>query len=131
LLAYKMNDEWQIVLITWEALAFVLAILPGIAGLAYCYVCGRSRERPTWSGYWNLLKTAKKAKTESYRKTAELLSSPSSPKLIVGLLAWLFVFILAVVGPSRIVTLSCIGLCIPGSAIAYFIGKRKPRLMDD
>ena len=119
-----MDSEGQFVLISWEALAFVFAILPGIAGLAYCYACGRTRERPTWSGYWSLLRTANKAKSEAYRKTAGLFSSPSSPKWTVGVLAWLFMlFIVAVVSPSRIITLSCLAICVPGSGIAYLVGR--------
>ena len=117
-------------MITWQALAFVFAILPGVAGLTYCYVSGRKRERPTWSGYWSLLKVANKAKSEVYRRAAALFSSPSSPKWTIGALAWLFAFIVALVGPSRILTLSCLVLCLPGSVIAYLVGKRQPGLTD-
>ena len=126
-----MNGEEQIVLIAWEALAFVFALLPGIAGLAYCYTCGRNRKSPTWSGYWKLLSAANKAKSEAYRKTAGLFSSPRSPNWMVGALAWLFMFIVALVSPGPVVTLSGLALCVPGSAAAYCIGRRQPRLEEE
>lgn len=112
-------------LITWEALAFVFALLPGIVGLAYCYACGRKGELPTWSEYWNLLKTARRGKSEAYRETAGLFSSPGSAKWTVSALAWLFMFIVAMVSPGPIVTLSGLVLCIPGSGIAYLVGRKR------
>ncbi len=126
-----MNGEGQIVAIPWEALAFVFAILPGITGVAYCYACGRTRERPTLSGYWEQLRIVKKAKSDAYRKTAGLFSSPGSTTWSVGFLAWLFMFIVAVVGPSQVITLSCLALCVPFSGIAYVVGRKQKKLMDE
>lgn len=115
-------------LIPWEALAFVFALLPGIAGLAYCYTCGRKRELPRWSGYWELLGVANKAKSEAYRQTAGLFFFPGSPKWAMGALAWLFSFIVSMVSPGPFVTISGIAICIPISWLAYWLGRRQPRL---
>lgn len=59
-------------LIGWEALAFVFAILPGLVGIAYCYTCGRFRKRPHCKGYTDLYSISKKAQKDAYKKTAEL-----------------------------------------------------------
>ena len=116
-------------IVGWEALAFVFALLPGIAGIAYCYSCGRTRESPTWSGYWKLLSAANTAKANAYKRTAGLFSS-YSPRWMVRVLAWVFMAIVALVGPGQIMTLLGIALCIPGSAIGYWIGRNQAKWED-
>ena len=110
-------------LIIWEALAFVFAILPGIVGISYCYTCGRARERPNLTGYLDLLKISNKAKKEAYRKKAGLFMLPISPIWIVCFLAWVFSVIVKLMGPNPILTAGLLLLALPFSAIAYFIGK--------
>jgi hypothetical protein len=123
-----MDGGESFVLISWEALAFVFAILPGIVGIAYCYTCGCKRERPTWSGYWNILKIANRAKREAYRKTAEMFASSSQ---VVSLLAWVFALIVALVSPSRIVAAVCLLLCVPASVIGYYVGRSRSKPGDE
>ncbi len=123
-----INAEGDVLLIPWEALAFVFALLPGIVGLAYCYTCGRTRESPTWRGYFRVLRMANRAKSEAYRETASLFSTPTSPRWMIGGLAWLFILIVAVVSPSGILTLTGLGACVPGSLVAYLVGRQQPAL---
>ena len=110
-------------LITWEALAFVFAILPGIVGVIYCYTCGRFRELLIFTCYLDLLKISNKAKNKAYRKTAGLFTLPISPKWVVCFFAWIFSVIVALMGPNPILTAGLLLLAFPLSAIAYFIGK--------
>jgi membrane protein DedA with SNARE-associated domain len=110
-------------LITWEALAFVLAILPGIVGVIYCYTCGRFRKLPSLTGYLDLLKISNKAKNKAYRKTAGLFSQIGAPIWIVCFLAWFFSVIVELMGPNPILIVVLLLLALPFSAIAYFIGK--------
>jgi hypothetical protein len=58
-------------LISWEALAFVFAIMPAIVALACCYECGVKAKTPSLGGYLKLLKIAEKAKRESYRQVGQ------------------------------------------------------------
>ncbi len=117
-------------LIGWEALAFVFAILPGIVGIIYCYTCGRFRKRPNFTGYLDLLKISNKAKKEAYRKTAGLLIHPLSPKWVVTFLLWIISVIVSLMGPNPILIVGLLLLALPSSAIAYFIGRRQPQLKD-
>ena len=110
-------------LISWEALAFVFAIMPVIVVLAYCYECGVKGERPSPSGYLKLLKIAEKAKKESYRQTAEIFQDEKSPVFFVGMLAWLFSLIVSLLSPGSLEVLACFVVAIPTSFIAYIIGR--------
>ena len=87
-------------LISWEALAFVFAIMPAIVALAYWYECGIKAERPSLGGYLKLLKVAENAKRESYRQAAEMFRGEKSPAFVVGLLAWLSSHIVRAVHPT-------------------------------
>ena len=118
-------------LIAWEALAFVFAILPGIVGVAYCYTCGRFCKRPSITSYLDLLKMSGKAKKKAYRKTAGLFSGMGAPIWIISFLAWIFSIIVSIMGPNTILTISLLLLALPVSAIAYFIGKLQPQLKGD
>ena len=113
-------------LIAWEALAFVFAVMPAIVLLAYCYECGRKGERPQWKGYLRLLRLTSRAKKESYRKTAQLFAGQRpSAGWVVKLIAWLFALIVTLVGPGIQVVLICFVASVPASFFVYFIGKRQ------
>lgn len=118
-------------LIGWEALAFVFAILPGIVGIAYCYTCGRFRKRPKLAGYLDFINITNKAKKDAYIKTAELFRFTGSTKGII-FLAWIFSIIVDyIMSPHFIFTIALLLFALPLSVIAYLIGKRQPQLKDD
>jgi len=102
-----MSREVEVVLVSWRALAFVFAILPGIVGIAYCFECGRKHVRPSFSGYLAMFKMARRAKDEAYKKTAETLSPSRDRRGLGVLLVCVFMLVVALVGPS--VSLQVIG----------------------
>ena len=122
-----MSGEVRLFIVSWEALAFVFAILPGLVAIAYCYDCGHKKKKATFVGYWNLLKLTNRAKKQAYRKTAEaLLPFPPAGAMVVGF-AWLFALIVALVSPAAVITAVCLVLAVPSSAIAYYFGRRNHR----
>jgi hypothetical protein len=118
-----MNPDGSFILISWEALAFVFTALPGIVAVAYCYECGKEHRSPTLSGYYNMLKMAKKAKSEAYKKTADTIIPTASRKSGSTLLAWVFILIVALVGPGPVVTVIMLLLSIPASVVSYCVGR--------
>ena len=116
-----MNGEELIILVPWQALAFVFALLPGILLISYCLSCGLEGKKPSFRDYWKLFKSTKKAQKEAYRKTASFFSSNS---LIIKLLIFLFILIVFIVGPHLLLKLICLFLTVPISVIAYFMGKK-------
>jgi hypothetical protein len=63
----------------------------------------------TFRGYWELLGVVRKAKKESYQKTAGMLLPGDAPRIVGVVLAWLLVVAVWVAGNwSRI--RDCIGL---------------------
>jgi hypothetical protein len=112
-------------MIGWEALAFVFAIMPAIVALVYCYECGLKTKTPSVSEYFKLLKFTEKAKKESYQDVAQLFGYGKSPVFYVGLLAWLFSVIVSLLSPNFWVVLACFVVSIPASFIAYLIGRRQ------
>jgi len=120
----SMNREVEVILVSWRALAFVFAILPGIVGIAYCFECGQKRVRPSFSGYFAMFKMARRAKGEAYKKAAESLL-PSRDRRGLGVpLAWVFIVVVALLGPDVWITSSCLVVSVPASAMAYYMGKR-------
>lgn len=119
-----MGGEYDFILVSWRALAFVFAVLPGIVGIAHCFECGQKRKRPSPSGYMAMFALARKAKNEAYRKTAEAITSSSNTHALPICLAWAFALVVTLVGPDVWVTVVCLVLCIPASAVAYCIGRR-------
>ena len=118
-----MSREVEVTLVSWRALAFVFAILPGIVGIAYCFECGRKCVRPSFSSYLAMFKMAKRAKAEAYKKTAEALL-PSHDRRGLGVpLAWVSMLVVALVGPSVWITSACLVVSIPVSVVAYYVGK--------
>ena len=119
-----MNLCDSFIFVSWEALSFVFAVLPGIVAIAYCYECGKDNKSPKISGYFNMLKLAWKAKSEAYKKTADALVPASKFKHGSTLLAWMFIFIVALVGPGLVITAIALLLSIPATIISYYMGKR-------
>lgn len=109
-------------LTSWEALAFIFAVLPGIVAIAYCYECGVKRKKPTIQDYFKLLKLAKRAQNESYNHTAGIFT-PNSSKWLAALLVWIMWLIVVLVSPSFKFTIICLLISIPVSGVAYYIGK--------
>lgn len=83
-------------LLTWEALATVFALLPAIAALAYLYECGKTRAFPSLVAYVRLVLMLQKAKSEAYKRTAESFvpsSSSGATRALASLLALAVFFI--------------------------------------
>lgn len=119
-------------LITWEALGFVFAILPGIVGIAYCYTCGRFRKRPKLTGYLDFINITNKAKKDAYLETAKLFQfTVSGTTKGIIFLAWVFSIIVELMGPNFILTIVLLLLALPLSVVVYFIGKGQPQLKDN
>jgi len=118
-----MSREIEVILVSWRALAFVFAILPGIVGIAYCFECGQKRVRPSFSGYFAMFKMARRAKGEAYKKTAECLLPSGDRQGLEVPLAWVFIVVVALVGPGVWITSSCLVVSIPASVVAYYVGK--------
>ncbi len=113
----------DIILISWQALAFVFAILPGIAGIAYCFECGQRHVPPTFKDYMTMFKMARKAKSDAYKKTGETLMS-TRRRGLAKIFAGACMIIVVLLGPGIWITGTCLILAIPASALSYYIGKR-------
>ena len=80
-----------VIWIPWQALSFTLSLAPIIALVGYLVDCRKQRQRPSFRGFWVLLRVVKKAKQESYRQTAKALAPGDAPRISVAVLAWLLI----------------------------------------
>jgi len=72
-----------------------------------------------------MFKMVRKAKSEAYRKTAEMVTSSGIPGILPMSIAWAFALVVALVGPGIWATGVFLILCVPASVVAYCIGRRR------
>lgn len=109
---------------SWEALAFVFAIIPAIVSLAYFYHCGHSAKTPSLRELFRHMRMAEKAKGESYKRTAQAFMTDKSPAGLIAIAAWGLALIVCSFGPGLRLVLVCFVLAVPCSVLSYLLGKR-------
>jgi len=85
------SEIWGAILVPWQALSFTFSLIPVIALVAYVLDCRKQQKKPSFRGYWVLLRVLREAKRESYDQTARVLLPGDTLRIIVAVLAWLLI----------------------------------------
>lgn len=109
-------------LILWEGLATVFALMPGLAALAHVYANGRLRRRPSIREYLSLVLFLQRAKGEAYRKTADAFTGSSLLAIPIG---WCLALIVAVIGCDKAFVLAGYVVLVILLPLAYVLGWRQ------